>query len=67
MTYNEMILTVVAGVFACWAGFVTAHAKEKIRQYKEKVSYYQQPDTQVKIAQHVVKNNWLQNGQEVFK
>lgn len=47
-----------AAVF--WANYINV-------KHQKMLSYYQDPATQIKIAQHVIKNSWLQNGEEVYK
>lgn len=67
MTQFEFILILVAALTTTWAGLITAVAKIAIRKYKERVAYYQNPNTQIEIASHVIQNKWYTTGQEVFR
>ena len=67
MTQFEFILILVAALTTTWAGLITAVAKIAIRKYKERVKYYQSPNTQIEIASHVIQNKWYTTGQEVFR
>jgi hypothetical protein len=67
MTQFEFILILVAALTTTWAGLITAVAKIAIRKYKERVEYYQSPNTQIEIASHVIQNKWYTTGQEVFR
>lgn len=67
MTQFEFILILVAALTTTWAGLITVVAKIAIRKYKERVEYYQSPNTQIEIASHVIQNKWYTTGQEVFR
>lgn len=67
MTQFEFILILVAALTTTWAGLITAVSKIAIRKYKERVEYYQNPNTQIEIASHVIQNKWYTTGQEVFR
>ena len=67
MTQFEFILILVAALTTTWAGLITAVAKIAIRKYEERVEYYQNPNTQIEIASHVIQNKWYTTGQEGFR
>lgn len=52
---------------ASWVVGVTFYAHHVIKDTKKELEYYQKPETQAKIAQHVIKNQWFKNGGEVFR
>lgn len=67
MTQFELILILTAILTTTWSGIVTTFAKKAVCKYKRQVAYYQKPDTQIKIAQHVIKHKFYETGQEAFK
>lgn len=67
MTANEIILVLALALSITWNGIITGFAIRKIKKAKDKVAYYQQPVTQVKIMQHVIRQRQYVNGGEVFK
>lgn len=67
MTKIEIVMVLTTLMSITWAAIVTIYALQAIKKHKMKVDHYQQPKTQVKIAQHVIKNQWYKNGGEVFK
>ena len=67
MTANEIILVLALDLSITWNGIITGFAIRKIKKAKDKVAYYQQPQTQCEIARHVIANRWYTDGGEVFK
>ena len=61
MTKFELILILTAILTTTWSGIVTTFAKKAVFKYKRQVEYYQQPKTQVKIAQNAIRQR------EIFK
>lgn len=67
MTTNEIILVLALALSITWNGIITVFAIREVKKEKDKVAYYQQPETQVKIMQHVLRQRQYVNGGEVFK
>ena len=51
-------------LFTKWANKKITEAKQA---YQATLKYYQDPETQRQITSHVLANNMLRNGEEVFK
>ncbi|HEL9638171.1 TPA: hypothetical protein U0K45_000623 [Streptococcus suis] len=67
MTPTETIAILVAALALTWTGIITGYALAAIKKHKASVEYYQRPEIQIAIANHVLKNKWYQQGGEVFK
>lgn len=67
MTQFEFTLILIAIITTTWAGIITAVAKIAISKHKQQIKYYQQPKTQVKIAQNAIRQRFFENGGEVFR
>ena len=67
MTKFELILILTAILTTTWSGIVTTFAKKAVCKYKRQVEYYQQPKTQVKIAQNAIHQRFFEDGGEIFK
>lgn len=62
---TEMIMVAVLAII--WTGGVAGYSLAVVKKYKKNVEYYQQPEVQIAITRHVLKNRWYQKGGEVFK
>ena len=52
---------------ASWVVGVTFYAHHVIKDTKKELEYYQQPKTQVKIAQNAIRQRFFEDGGEVFR
>lgn len=65
---QEQFIVLLFGILAfTYLCMFTVFSVKEIKQAKAKVKYYQNPGTQIAIAQHVIKNRWYRDNDEVFK
>lgn len=67
MTQIEIILVLTITLAMTWCSIAFYVAVRTIRSCNRKIEYYQHPQTQIKIAEHVIQQKWYRTGGEVFK
>ncbi len=67
MTQFQLLLITIVLLSTTWLAITVLWANHLIKKSKEQVLYYQDPNTQIKIAQHVISSGWYQDNVEVFK
>ena len=67
MTQFQLLLISLVLLSTTWMAITVFWANYLLKKYKRQVKYYQDPNTQIKIAEHVLKHRWYQDGVEVFR
>lgn len=67
MTQFQLLLITIVLLSTTWLAITVLWANYLIKKSKEQVLYYQDPNTQINIAQHVIRSSWYQDNVEVFK
>ena len=71
MTQEQFIVLLFAVLCVTYLCLFTVYANKKItaakKAYQVVLNYYQNPETPRQITSHVLANNMLRNGEEVFK
>lgn len=67
MTQLELTLIILVLLTSTWTVLITLWARKIAKEYEDEIMRYQEQSTQIKIAQHVIRNKFFRDGGEVFR
>ncbi|HEL2022713.1 TPA: hypothetical protein TY404_002070 [Streptococcus suis] len=67
MTAFELTFLTIALLSVTWMIITVIYALYIIRNLKNEIAHYQKPETQIEIANHVIRNRWYNDNVEVYK